>query len=65
MFELTIRGMTRQFETAGEMAEWQESMRSQPRSKPKRKGHKRKQNSMSDKLEAIRGRGRQGNAPDS
>ena len=65
MFEITIRGMTRQFDTAGEMAEWQESMRSpRPRLKPK-KGHKRKLSSLSDKLEAIRGRGRQGNAPDS
>ena len=66
MFELTIRGITKQFETAGEMAEWQESMRSKPRprSKPK-KGHKRKQDTLSNKLEAIRGRGRQGNAPDS
>ena len=64
MFELTIRGITKQFETAGEMAEWQESMRAQPRSrsKPKRKGSKRKQSTLSDKLEAIRGRGRQGNA---
>jgi len=56
MFELTIRGMTRQFETAGEMAAWQESMRSKPRSrsKPERKKQKRKGGSLSDKLEELK-----------
>ena len=67
MFEITIRGITKEFESAEEMAAWQESMRSVPRSrsKPKRKGSKRKQSSLSDKVEAVRDRGRIGYTPDS
>jgi len=67
MFEITIRGITKQFETAGEMAEWQESMRSVPRSrsKPKGRGHKRKHSSLSDKVQSVRDRGRTGDAPGS
>lgn len=38
MFELTINGRTEQFETAAEMAEWRERMRSVvPKKKKKRK----------------------------
>jgi hypothetical protein len=43
MYELTIRGITKQFESAAEMAEWQESMRSPKRFQTRENRVKNKQ----------------------
>ena len=63
MFEITIRGITKEFETAAEMAEWQESMRAPVRQKFKpHRGEKKKEVKT---LKNYMGSWQTSNAPDS
>ena len=68
MYELTIKGITKQFESAADMAEWQETMLA-PRKKLKPRRGKQRANKVRDESNPLgkfmRGRGRIGYAPDS
>ena len=57
MFEITVRGVTKEFESAAEMAEWQESMLA-PRKKFKPRRGERKKETVNTLKNYMRGRGR-------
>jgi hypothetical protein len=66
MYELTIRGITKQFDSAADMAEWQETMLA-PRKKLKPRRGKQRANKIRDESNPLgkfmRGRGRQAMHP--